>query len=262
GLLGKLLGPAGLVATSAAAGDLPPRMLALLALNDLVWWIPFGLFLLEGRSIGARIRGAAPYACAVLHAAAGAAMLLVLRAGTEAEADPAARAAYIRGHAAAWRLGFGVWMAAGMSVLGFYAWWGARARASRLALLALAAAGAGVACDLVGEALYAGWLPWLASEVAAGAPGALARFSAVQRLGTVLTAVFANGLYTVAGIVLTLATPQLPRTVRALAWVAWAAGVLLAVAGLLGRADAMVAASAVLFPALVCLCLAVGRRLR
>ena len=262
GLLGKLLGPAGLVATAAAAGDLPPRMLALLALNDLVWWLPFTLFLLEGSRAGERLRVAAPYACALLHAAAGVAMLLVLRAGTEVEPDVAARAAYVNEHAMLWRVGFGTWMAAGMSVLGFYAWWAARVQNHRLALAALAVAGAGLACDLVGEALYVGWLPWLANEAYLGVPGALDRFAAVQRAGTVLTAVFANGLYTAAGVALTLATPRLPRVAAVLAWTVWAAGAAMTVAGLFDSSRALMASSAVLFPALVCLCLLLARRLR
>lgn len=251
GLLGKVLGPLGLVVTAAQGGDLPLRMLALLAVNDLVWWVPFGAFLLEEARRGARLRAAVPYLCAALHAAAGLAMLLVLRPGTEAEPDLAARMAYVGAHPGAWRAGFAVWMAAGMSVLAFYAWWAPRARSRRAALAALVVAGAGLACDLVGEALYVGWLPWLADQPA--------RFADVQRLGTVLTAVFANGAYTVVGIVLTVTTPSLARSVRALAWTAWSAGIFLSLCGAAGWAPGLVGASAVLFPAFVLLCLAMGR---
>lgn len=253
GLLGKVLGPAGLMVTTAQ-GELPVRMLSLLALNDLVWWVPFGAFLLEGRRVAERVRAAAPYLCAALHAAAGLAMLFVLRGGTEAEADPAARAAYVASHVGLWRAGFAVWMAAGMSVLAFYAWWAPAVRNRRLGIAALVVAGAGLACDLLGEALYVGWLPWLAGDVA--------RFVAVQRTGTVLTAVFANGFYTAAGILLTLGTPGLPRHVRALAWTVWTAGIVLSICGALGWAAGLVASSGVLFPALVLLALAVARSLR
>jgi hypothetical protein len=254
GLLGKVLGPVGLALTAARGGDLPLRMLALLALNDLVWWVPFGAFLLEGKRGAERVRAAAPYACAALHAAAGLAMLFVLRGGTEAEADPAARAAYVSGNAGLWRAGFAVWMAAGMSVLAFYAWWAPAVRSRRLGIAALVVAGAGLACDLLGEALYVGWLPWLAGDVT--------RFVAVQRSGTVLTAVFANGFYTVAGIMLTLGTPGLPRHVRALAWIVWTAGIVLSVCGAMGSAAGLVASSGILFPALVLLALAAARALR
>src|SRR5215207_4822763 len=125
----------------------------------------------------------APYVCAALHAAAGLAMLLVLRGGTEAEPRLAARMAYVHAHTAAWRAGFAVWMMAGMSVLALYAWWAPAVRSRRAAWAAVVLAGAGLACDLSGEALYAVWLPLLTDDAA--------RFDLVQRVGTLLTAVFA-----------------------------------------------------------------------
>lgn len=195
----------------------------------------------------------APYLCAALHAAAGLAMLGVLRGGTEAEPRLAARMAYVHAHAAAWRAGFAVWMIAGMSVLAFYAWWARAVRSRRVALAALVVAGAGLVCDLSGEALYAGWLPRLADDAA--------RFDHLQRVGTVLTALFANGFYTAAGIVLTLGTRGLPGPVRALAWVVWVAGAALSVCGAAGWATGLVAASGVLFPALVLLALLLPRAL-
>lgn len=197
---------------------------------------------------------AAPYVCAALHAAAGLVMLLVLRGGTEAQPDLAARMAYVAAHTAAWRAGFAVWMAAGMSVLALYAWWAAAVPRPRLAVAAVVIAAAGLACDLTGEALYSAWLPLLAGDAA--------NFARVQQVGTVLTSVFANGFYTAAGIVLTLGTPGLPRAARALAWVAWTAGVALSVFGAVGWAAGLVVASGVLFPTLVVLALLLPRALR
>jgi len=197
---------------------------------------------------------AAPYLCAALHAAAGAAMLLLLRGGTEAEPSPAARMAYVAAHAAVWRAGFGVWMAAGVSVVALYAWWASALVRTHVAVAALVIAAAGLVCDLSGELLYAGWLPRLTHDAAA--------FGEVQRAGTVLTAVFANGFYTLAGMVLTLGTPGLARPVRALAWAVWVAGIALSVCGAVGWAMGLVAVSAVLFPALVLLALLLPRALR
>lgn len=196
----------------------------------------------------------APYLCAALHALAGVCMLLVLRGGTEAQPSLVARMAYVEAHAAAWRAGFAVWMAAGMSVLALYAWWAGALRNRRLAVTALVIAAAGLACDLSGEALYMGWLPLLTHDAA--------RFGHVQHVGTVLTSVFANGFYTAAGVALTLGTPGLPRPVRALAWVVWIAGVALSTCGAAGWAAGLVAASGVLFPGLVLLALALPRTLR
>ena len=44
GLLGKLLGPAGL-AVLIVSGQWPPATLVLCLTNDLIWWIPFALYL-------------------------------------------------------------------------------------------------------------------------------------------------------------------------------------------------------------------------
>lgn len=197
---------------------------------------------------------AAPYVCAALHAAALLVMALVLRGGTEAEPQLAARMTYVHANATAWRAGFAVWMLAGGSVVAFYAWWAGWLRSGKMATMALLLAVAGLTCDLSGETLYSALLPELSAEPA--------RFEEIQRLGTVLTAVFANGFYTAAGIVLTLGTPVLPTRVRMLAWVVWIAGIVLSVAGAMGWAMGLVIASGVLFPALVLLALMLPRALR
>ena len=44
GLLGKLLGPAGL-AVLLARGDWPLSTVVLCVTNDLIWWIPFAIYL-------------------------------------------------------------------------------------------------------------------------------------------------------------------------------------------------------------------------
>jgi hypothetical protein len=263
GLLGKVLGPAGLAwGAATGTGELPGRMVSLLAFNDLCWWLPFGLFLLEGTRAGRRLRASAPPIAAAVHLLAMALMALTLRPGTEVQPSVGLRAAYIGAHPFLWALSWPVWMAAAMLLAGFCAWWGARVRWSRLVAAALVAAAVGMLFDLSGEALYLGWLPWLADGVMAGAPGAAERFAQVQRMGTVLTGVFANGLYTVAGIALTLATPGLSGRVRAVAWAAWAAGSALVAAAAAGSAAALVACSAVLFPLVVVACVLVWRELK
>ncbi len=44
GLLGKLLGPIGL-GVLIARGIWPPSAIVLCLTNDLIWWVPFGLYL-------------------------------------------------------------------------------------------------------------------------------------------------------------------------------------------------------------------------
>ena len=46
GLIGKVLGPIGL-AQLIATGTWPPSTIVLCLTNDLIWWIPFGLYLVD-----------------------------------------------------------------------------------------------------------------------------------------------------------------------------------------------------------------------
>jgi len=46
GLLGKVLGPIGLIGL-IAGGAWPPATIILCVTNDFVWWIPFGLYLVD-----------------------------------------------------------------------------------------------------------------------------------------------------------------------------------------------------------------------
>ncbi len=231
GLLGKLLGPMGL-AIVIASGEWPARTFSLVAFNDLIWWLPFALFLLEGTRPGERLRAAAPFACAGLNLLAGAALALALRPGTEATPDPAERAAYIAQHPLLWRGGWLLWMAAALSLLGFYAWWGGRPDMARWAVLGFWLAAAGLLFDFLAESLYIGWLP--------------AQLEALQRLGTLLSGGAANGLYTLGGIVLTLATPWRSARLRALSWGVWLSGLALSASALAGFVPGLVISSAAL----------------
>jgi hypothetical protein len=48
GLTGKVLGPAGL-AWLIATGTWPPSTAILVVTNDLIWWVPFALYLYDAR---------------------------------------------------------------------------------------------------------------------------------------------------------------------------------------------------------------------
>jgi hypothetical protein len=241
GLLGKILGPLGLVFT-ISSGQWPARTFSLIAFNDLIWWVPFALFLLEGTRLGQRLRSAAPALCAGLNLLAGAALALALRPGTELAPDPLARAAYITAHPALWRGGWLLWMAAALSLLGFYAWWANRPRMPRWAVAGFWLAAAGLLFDFLAESLYIGWLP--------------ENLETLQRLGTLLSGGAANALYTAGGVALTLAMPwgRLPqrwRWLRALAWAAWAAGLALSLSSLANFAPGLLLSGAAL---LICFC--------
>lgn len=246
GLLGKLCGPLGFV-HGVLTGAWPLQTLPLIVFNDLTWWAPFGLYLLEGRRLGAWIRRHAPALCAAMHAAATLAMVLVLMPGTEVVTAMGARADYIAAHLVAWRLGWGLWILSGLSLLGFYAWWGARCTGRWTAALATGLAAAGFGCDAFAEALYISRLP--------------ADLAWVGPLGTTLTAGVANGLYTLAGVILTLRCPRLSPRLRAAAWLVWVAGAAMTASALVGSRVGMLVSSGVLFPLFTLWCLLVGRAL-
>ena len=241
GLLGKLLGPLGLIVT-ISTGEWPARTFSLIVFNDLIWWLPFTLFLLEGTRLGQRLRSSAPFVCAGLNLLGGLVLATLLRPGTEVTPSLAERAAYIAQHPALWRGGWLVWMAAALSLLGFYAWWGARPGMPAWAVLGFWLAAAGLLFDFLAESLYIGWLP--------------AQLETIQRLGTLLSGGGANGLYTLGGIVLTLATPWQavrwrPGWLRALAWAVWLSGLGLTASAVLGFVPGLVASGAAL---VICFC--------
>lgn len=231
GLLGKVLGPLGWLFT-VASGEWPLRTFTLIVFNDLIWWLPLILFLTEEARLAPRLRALAPYLCAFLNGLAGLALLFFLRPGTEAGGSLAARAAYIAAHPAAWRLGWLLWMLAALSLLGFYAWWGARLPRPAVGYFALCLAALGLICDFLGESFLIAWFP--------------SHFNSLHRAASLLTGSLANGFYTLAGITLTLATPWLARPLRLLAWAAWLAGLTLSLATFLDSAPAQVFAGAVL----------------
>jgi hypothetical protein len=241
GLLGKVLGPIGWLVT-VNSGEWPARTFTLIVFNDLIWWVPFALFLLEGTRLGQRLRSAAPFICAGLNLLGGAALALVLRPGTEVAPDPLARAAYIAQHLAPWRGGWLVWMAAALSLLGFYAWWGGQPAMPRWAVWGIGLAAAGIVFDFLAESLYIGWLP--------------EHLESIQRLGTLLSGGLANGFYTFGGIALTAATPwdRLPRRpglVRGLAWAAWLSGIALSLSAVFNFVPGLVLSGAAL---IICFC--------
>ncbi len=202
GLAGKILGPIGWT-MAVASGELPFRTFPLIVFDDLIWWTPFALFLLEGTAIAEFLKRTAPHWCAALHIIAAIGTLVLLRTHV--------------------RLMWMLWMAAAISLVGFYAWWGRRIAPIAIAMVA-------VVCDFAGESIYIGWLPQ---------PG-----THLDRVAALLTGAAGNGLYTVAGIMLTLASPRLP--LRPIAWLAWISGIALTAVTILDIRIGEVIASAAL----------------
>jgi hypothetical protein len=182
---------------------------------------------------------AAPLVCGALNLAAALAMLFVLAPGTPL-AEPAQRAAYVSAHQAEWRIGWLTWVGAALSLMWFYWWWRARVRAHYV-LLVIAALG--LIADLTAE------------------------FALIYYLVTsppfafTLTGGVANGLYTIAGIGLTAATP-LNRAERVWAGVMWSAGLALSAAAFAGEHLATAVATALLFALFCPWCVYLGMKLR
>lgn len=182
------------------------------------------------------------YFCAVANLAAVIALATVLAPGTTLVEEPA-RAAYVRENVGVWRAGWSLWVIAAVSLLVFYRWWAGRIGAS-LALVAVAAAGFGA--DLVAESLLIAVVP----ERPEVAPATF-----------LLTGGVANGLYTLAGALLTRSTPGMRGPFALWTWSVWLLGAVLSLVTFFDAPQAIVAASAALFALFLPWCVAMGRRL-
>jgi len=232
GLLGKTVVPIGWVAM-VQAGWLPVRSFTFILFADLVWWLPFGLFLLEPTRTGMRLRAWAPYLCASLNFMAAVAMPLMLLPGLETTRDPVLRLRYVAAHPVVWRTGWCLWILAALSLFLFYGWWAARVHSRFLGMAALILAIAGMSGDLLAETLYIGWLP--------------AGDDRVETVARLLTGAWGNTLYTLAGMLLTLGSPWLRGPARVCAWLIWAAGLALGWFSITGNATGMAASTALIF---------------
>lgn len=230
GLAGKLLAPLIFVVTAETSWLWPTRTLTLFIFNDVIWWIPFGLFLLEGTQSGRRIRANAPLYCALWNVVAALAMALVLRQGTEAVRNISERIDYITAHPVAWRGGWLLWNAAALSLVGFCAWWGARIASFPWAAAAFLVAASGMMFDLFFESLFIGWLP--------------DDYRAIYPKGSLIMGVVANGAYSLAGAMLTLRTSRLKGLWRLWAWAIWGSGFALVAASWSGNVPAIMATTA------------------
>src|SRR5205823_7486235 len=161
-------------------------------------------------NVSPRAVARAAYVAAGANLAAAAALMLVLQPGLPLPgSDQASRQAYLAEHTVAWWLGWLLWHAAAIALLAFYVGlagiWGQRAPIR--CGLALLCAAAGLAADLGAQTLYMGVLPGLGADA----------FAAVETAAGTLTGYLGNGLYTVAGLLLTWAgLGELPRYLVAL----------------------------------------------
>ncbi len=171
----------------------------------------------------------APLACAVANFIAALVLVIVLAPATPLVVDVAERQRYVSENLVAWRIGWATWMVAAITLLWCYAWWRGRMNAPRRAVVIAAV---GITADLTAETML----------IVAGADG----YVSVAPLAFFLTGAIANGLYTIAGIQLTLATSLGPRE-RAYAAFMWSAGLMLSLGAIIGAPLVTAIASALLF---------------
>ena len=185
------------------------------------------------------------YGAAGANLAAGAATLALLQPGLPVAGSVLqSRLAYVSGHTAAWWTGWLCWHAAALALLGLYVAlarrWGRQAPV-RCALSLLCGA-AGLAVDLGAQGVYMAVAPYLAPET----------FAVVEEVAGVLTGYTGNGLYTLAGILVTWAgAAELPRYLLALSAPVWGAGLWLSAASLARSSAGQFWSTAILIPAFV-----------
>jgi hypothetical protein len=163
------------------------------------------------------------YLSAAMNAVASVVMVAVLREGLPGGSDTAGqRLVFIQGHVWEWRLGWLTWNLAALSLLALYVALGrvVGTQGNLLVRLALLFAAAGLAGDLTAEALIMGLEPSLSTSA----------FAVAERATLLLTGYLGNGLYTLAGAMLTWCLRRaLPRWLVAVAIALWAAGFALGV---------------------------------
>jgi len=180
---------------------------------------------------------------------------LVLAATTMRPGTPAAplldRIAYLAARPWGWTAGWLSWIACAVSLVAFLGLL-ARARPSRRTRAAAFAAIVGAMADVTCDALYLAVLP-------ARAAGEVSTFLAFERHVGAASLTGANGLYTLAIALATLALPAEARTARGLGALTVVGGLVLAAAGLIG-APALAGIGTVLaIPAFVAWTFAVSR---
>jgi hypothetical protein len=259
GLLGKVLGPIGMVMSFS---DAWPRRLGMICVyNDLIWWLPFGLFLVRGTTIGWRLAKLAPWLCVATHVLALAMTGVFLRPGLALEPNTSARASFVSTHLSHWTVGWATWMVAAASYVGFCAWWASKLQEGQavpanhnartnIATLAVAIVALGTVFDFSGEGSLILLLVEQVSNTVEGTVVAINLTSVIriERAFAILSAGLANGLYTIGGILLTLLTTGLPKWVQAAMWISWLAGIAMTVSAFVDSNAGFVVSSVVLFP--------------
>lgn len=195
----------------------------------------------------------AAYLAAILNLVAAIGMWLWLKPGLPLpHTIMADRMSYVVSHPAWWIIGWGLCHLAALSMLGMYV--GLAGQWLKLApipcVLALLMSAAGLCADLGAEMLYMG----LAADLGAH------DFGLLERVVGLLTGYLGNGMYSVAGVLLTVAGwKMMPIALRTLALAVWGAGLVLSGATLLEAPQVQFWSIAILMPSVVLWSAGIGR---
>jgi hypothetical protein len=196
------------------------------------------------------------WAAAAVNLLAAILLATVLRPGLPGQGRSGTdRLTYIRGHLWVWRLGWLTWNVAAITLIALFVVLALRVRerSKVLAALALICAGAGLAADVSAEAALIALVPALDGNA----------FLDAQRTSLLITGDVANGLYSLAGSLLTVAMwRSLMPGLRAIAVVVWGAGFVLSAATIANSTGAQIVATAIVMPAFVVYAVLIGRWLR
>ena len=170
-----------------------------------------------------------------MHLAGLALSAIAIGPGTAA-APAAERTAYLATHPLGWTLGWSTWMACALALVAFLAVIAA-IRPSSAAQVAVTLGAAGAAVDLLCDAAYISLLP----DLAVAGPTPL--FLAAERALGLGGLVAANGLYSIAVLVITLAAARDRRIALVLGAATFAGGMVMCAAGFSGDPTALAIAA-------------------
>jgi len=231
GLIVKIFVPIGWFSI-VNSGHWPLETFPLIAMNDLLWWVPFSLFLIKDSRFYSKLSTLVPWFAIVLLLLASPATFLV-REGTRAFSSEEQCIRFIETHLVLWRSTWALVAVAIVSLALLMAWWAAQLKDQKIPLIAFGIEAIATALEFLGIAFYISWLPQ--------------HFHAVDSIFIVLTAGVATAMHAIAGGLLTWATLGLPLAARATLYVTWAAGICLSVAAWVDAYTLLIAASAVMW---------------
>jgi hypothetical protein len=193
----------------------------------------------------------------VIHVLAGLAMLFVLRQGLDTGGSLNDRLTFMTEHRWEWTCGWLPWNAAALSILYLFHTFarahGAQDRvAAQYLTFAVIVTATAVPCDLSAETIQMALLPSLSANLLNNPGASHDLFLALSRLSILLTGFLANALYTIAFLILILATrKRYNLAVVALGCIVVLTGVYLSYACLVASVSGMFWSNAIMLPCLV-----------